>query len=275
MTQQYDYTGAPIRAHMGRETRKSVYVGPQGATDPASASARRMPAKFAGKCPLCRGEIAVGDAVAWEPGRRAVHQQCPLVEVPAPAPAPAPEPEPVTVDQHLEQPQVVLARVAVDFTDEQLERAMTNPLSADDPIIWAVLDAELDARMEAANAPAAPAPAPVQPQRLEVEDAGVYVLPDGTVVKVQANRDKTKVYAKRWTPSRQDRLMETGEHEHGEYVYEPGLIREVEATGRKMTLEEAKAHSIRYGRCVRCGRTLTDGKSVEQGMGPVCITYFS
>ena len=116
--------------------------------------------------------------------------------------------------------------------------------------------------------------APARP-RLEVEDAGVYVLPDGAVVKVQANRDKTKVYAKRWTPSGQDRLMEAGQHEHGEYVYEAGLIREVEATGRKMSLEEAKAHSIRYGRCVRCGRHLTDGRSVEQGMGPVCIKYFS
>src|SRR5262245_11443965 len=35
------------------------------------------------------------------------------------------------------------------------------------------------------------------PARLEVEDAGVYVLPDGAVVKVQANKEKTRVYAKR------------------------------------------------------------------------------
>src|SRR5262245_7176100 len=35
------------------------------------------------------------------------------------------------------------------------------------------------------------------PARLAVEDAGVYVLPDGAVVKVQANKDKTRTYAKR------------------------------------------------------------------------------
>jgi hypothetical protein len=114
-----------------------------------------------------------------------------------------------------------------------------------------------------------------EPARVKVEDEGVYVLPDGTVCKVQANKEKTRTYAKRWTPVKHlDRLMEAGQHEHGEYVYEQGLVQRVAAEGRKMTLAEAKAHSIRYGRCVRCGRQLTDGKSVEQGMGPVCITYF-
>lgn len=114
-----------------------------------------------------------------------------------------------------------------------------------------------------------------EPARIAVEDQGVYVMPDGAVVKVQANREKTKTYAKRWTPIKHlDRLMEAGQHEHGEYLYEAGLVQEVARVGRKMTLAEAKAHSVRYGRCVRCGRTLTDGKSVEQGMGPVCIRYF-
>jgi hypothetical protein len=113
------------------------------------------------------------------------------------------------------------------------------------------------------------------PARIAVEDAGVYALPDGTVVRVKANKAKTRTYASRWTPTKHlDRLMEAGAHEHGEYVYEQGLVAEVARSGRKLTLEEAKAHSIRYGQCVRCGRALRDGKSVEQGMGPVCIRYF-
>src|SRR6185295_19149783 len=111
--------------------------------------------------------------------------------------------------------------------------------------------------------------------RIAVEAAGVNVLPNGDVVRVKANKAKTRTYASRWVASKHlDRLMEAGAHEHGEYVYEQGLVAEVARVGRKMSLEEAKAHSIRYGQCVRCGRRLTDGKSVEAGMGPVCITYF-
>ena len=160
-------------------------------------------------------------------------------------------------------------------------------------LIMAAIEAELDARMDEAEVKAAltaltpvimaeaerrygPRPAPAAPGTtsgatidagieewepgtpaappLPVEEAGVYVMPDGTVVKVQANKDKTRTYAKRWTPSAQDRLMEAGHHEHGEYVYEPGLVALVARVGRKMTLEEAKAHSIRYGQCVRCGQ---------------------
>jgi hypothetical protein len=138
------------------------------------------------------------------------------------------------------------------------------------PVVPAVpVQAEYASRSGFAVAPVAPV------ARLAIEDAGVYVLPDGSVVKVQANKEKTRTYAKRWTPSRQDRLMGDDHHEHGEYVYEAGLVEVVARTGRKMTLAEAKSWSIRIGKCIRCGRVLTDGKSVEQGMGPVCITYFS
>lgn len=176
----------------------------------------------------------------------------------------------------------LLAESLTRFTDAQLEQSLL-ACEAGHPL-EALLLAELDRRMEA-PAPrttadhgieeweARPAVAPVA--RLAIEDAGVYVLPDGAVVKVQANKEKTRTYAKRWTPSRQDRLMEAGQHEHGEYVFEAGLVDVVARTGRKMTLEEAKAHSIRYAQCVRCGRKLTDGKSVEQGMGPVCVRYFA
>lgn len=112
--------------------------------------------------------------------------------------------------------------------------------------------------------------------KLEVEDAGVYKLLDGTVVKVQANREKTRVYAKRLVERKGiDRLTEDAGHVHADYVYEAGLIAQVEREGVKLSLEEAKALSIRYAFCIRCGRHLVDGKSVEQGMGPVCITYFS
>lgn len=112
-------------------------------------------------------------------------------------------------------------------------------------------------------------------QRLAVEDAGVYVLADGTIVKVQANREKTRTYAKRWVTITGVRLSEADTREHGEYQYESGLIAQVEREGRRMSLDEAKAFILRYGVCCRCGRGLKDATSVERGIGPVCVTYFS
>ena len=118
-----------------------------------------------------------------------------------------------------------------------------------------------------------PAGAPVR--RLEIEDSGVYKLPDGTICKVQANREKTKVYAKRLVEIGGQRATESGARIHAEYQYEAGLVQRVAAEGVKLTLAEAKALSIRYAFCIRCGRKLTDAQSVEQGMGPICIQYFS
>lgn len=42
-----------------------------------------------------------------------------------------------------------------------------------------------------------------------------------------------------------------------------------------MTLDEAKAFILRYGQCVRCGRRLKAAESVERGIGPVCVRYFT
>lgn len=126
-----------------------------------------------------------------------------------------------------------------------------------------------------AGQPAPQAQAPQAPARLQVEDAGVYKLPDGTICKVQANREKTKTYAKRLVEIGGERATESGERIHAEYQYAPGLVDQVAREGVKLTLAEAKALSVRYAFCIRCGRSLKDAKSVEAGMGPVCITYFA
>lgn len=39
---------------------------------------------------------------------------------------------------------------------------------------------------------------------------------------------------------------------------------------RKMTLEEAMQFGKLYGQCCRCGKTLTDENSIENGIGPIC-----
>ena len=120
------------------------------------------------------------------------------------------------------------------------------------------------------------APAAPLAQRIAVEDAGVYVMPDGSVVKVQASKtNKDRTYAKRWVVIGGERLNENDARVHGEYEYEAGLVQQVAQFGRKMTLDEAKAFILRYGQCARCSRKLVAAKSVEQGIGPVCVQYFS
>jgi hypothetical protein len=153
------------------------------------------------------------------------------------------------------------------------------PIATGEPIVWLHGQFTRHARCHRAALTGAPAVQPELPvterPRVALEDAGVYVLPDGTICKVQANKEKTRTYAKRWTPINGERLMETGAHKHGEYVYEPGLVEQVAREGRKMTLEEAKAFIVLYGRCARCGRALKAAESVERGIGPICYKWFA
>lgn len=113
------------------------------------------------------------------------------------------------------------------------------------------------------------------PAPINTDEIGVYVTPDGAIVKVQQNRAKTGTYAMRWQEISGERLVDaTEEHVHGDWVYAPEHKRHL-ASYRKMTLDEAKAFILRYGRCVRCGRKLKAADSVERGIGPVCVEYFS
>jgi hypothetical protein len=112
--------------------------------------------------------------------------------------------------------------------------------------------------------------------KIAVEDAGVYVMPNGDIVKVKARQDKKGTYAMRWKDiGAAKRLTEPGTHVHYDYEYVKGLVEQVALEGRKMTLDEAKLFIVKYGCCVRCGRLLKAAKSVEQGIGPVCIKYFA
>ena len=151
-------------------------------------------------------------------------------------------------------------------------RKCRGPIAVGDAILYGRETGAVHAQCPAAVQVALPA---VEAPRLAVEDAGIYVLPDGTVCKVKANKEKSRTYALRWTDITGERLVEDGDHRHGEYVYEAGLVALVAAQGRKMTLAEAKHWSIRYGQCIRCGRTLKAAESVEKGIGPVCIKWFS
>ena len=101
---------------------------------------------------------------------------------------------------------------------------------------------------------------------------GVYDV-DGHVYVVKSNQSKTRLYAKRLVEIATDRLNAEGDMVQIEFVYEPGAIFNIKPE-HKMSYDDAKMLTIRYGRCIVCNRRLSAGKSVEQGIGPVCRKSF-
>lgn len=103
---------------------------------------------------------------------------------------------------------------------------------------------------------------------------GVYEL-DGVAYVVKPNRAGTNLYAKQLVElgGSARRLNELDDHVPIEFVYAPGAVRALRPEHR-MPLERAKALTIRYGRCVNCGRSLKAAVSVERGIGPVCVKAF-
>lgn len=57
------------------------------------------------------------------------------------------------------------------------------------------------------------------------------------------------------------------------FVFQKGLIKTITADMR-MTKEQAIEYGVNFGICCRCGKVLTKDKSVEKGIGPVCIKKF-
>lgn len=120
----------------------------------------------------------------------------------------------------------------------------------------------------------AQAQATQQNREVTVTEPGVYETPAGKIYVVKPNKQKTRLYAKQLVEIDAERATEAGERVQIEFEYAAGAIFEL-APGMKMPLERAKELTIRYGRCIVCGRGLKAAKSVEQGIGPVCIKSFA
>lgn len=110
-------------------------------------------------------------------------------------------------------------------------------------------------------------------------EAGMYRLNE-TIYKVQvAVHGSGRPYAKRLTA--QEFCGECGEHANfhddgphefvtkWKFEWEKGAIQRLRPEHR-MSLEEAKEFGAIYGICCVCAATLTDEKSIEAGIGPVC-----
>lgn len=103
---------------------------------------------------------------------------------------------------------------------------------------------------------------------------GIYELPNGEIYQVKLNGQKTRMYAKKIVEIRGERLTEGDDVVQIEFEYAPGAIYNIRPEHR-MSLEKGKALTIRYGKCLCCSRKLKAAKSVERGIGPVCIKYFA
>lgn len=104
--------------------------------------------------------------------------------------------------------------------------------------------------------------------------AGVYEV-NGEIFNIKWNKAKTNLYAQRLVElPNVDRLTESGDVVHIEFEYAPGVVHRVRPH-HKMPLERARELTIRYGRCLACGRRLKNAESVERGIGPVCRKAFA
>jgi hypothetical protein len=91
-----------------------------------------------------------------------------------------------------------------------------------------------------------------------VSEEGMYRNAEGDIFRVQRSRESGNLYAKKLD------ILDGG------FIYVQGAIRLIKPSDR-LSVEEAKALGVQYGFCIVCGILLTDPKSVEQGIGPICI----
>lgn len=102
---------------------------------------------------------------------------------------------------------------------------------------------------------------------------GVYEI-DGQIYVVKYNRSKTNLYAKKLVELNGDyRTTEAGARVDFEFEYAKGAVYDLKLSDR-MPLERAKELITLYGKCINCSRHLKAAKSVENGIGPVCIKSF-
>lgn len=133
-----------------------------------------------------------------------------------------------------------------DFTKREasaaIDRAMDN-------------NKQLRSELKGLGVDTAAAPA----QTAYVSEPGMYRI-DGRIFKVLPSRNSDRHYAKELT----------GESETGySFTYAPGAMRMLRAEHR-MTEDKAREFGRVTGYCCNCAKLLTDPKSVEDGIGPVC-----
>lgn len=96
-------------------------------------------------------------------------------------------------------------------------------------------------------------------------EVGMY-RKDGEIYRVHRSRETGNLYAKRL-------VLDLLAKREITFAYAKGAIMFLTEDDR-MSLSEAKAFGVETGVCCVCGTFLTDPKSVEAGIGPVCAKRF-
>jgi hypothetical protein len=102
-------------------------------------------------------------------------------------------------------------------------------------------------------------PEPTLSEPVYVSETGMYRV-NGRIYKVLPSRSSERHYAKE--------LVGEGDGTY-RFTYAPGAMRLIRAEHR-MTDEQAREFGRTTGICCVCARLLTDPKSIEAGIGPVC-----
>lgn len=103
------------------------------------------------------------------------------------------------------------------------------------------------------------AAAPAAPKSAAVDAPGMFQTGDGTIYRVKKSRESGRLYA----------MVLRGK----KFEYDRGAIFRL-TPADAMTLSAAKAYGVATGQCCVCGAELTDPKSVEAGIGPICAKMF-
>lgn len=89
------------------------------------------------------------------------------------------------------------------------------------------------------------------------------------------DKEKAKELGAKWDPRGRTWFFIQGIPQNcpKEWIKTPGAMSVLEnGNVSKLTVERAREYGRLYGRCMLCGRKLTDPSSIEAGIGPVCAS---
>jgi hypothetical protein len=219
-----------------------------------------MTANFGGTCNRCSGNIRKGDQINWIAKGVIEHGVCPLIPE-------APVVRPLYSFARVPGSDEFVVRVRDGAATDLTGNVVSVPKSKGGyrtVTLGEVFEATSDLVFYAISADGAMASG-IEP--------GVYELEDGTIYVVKPTKDKQRLYAKRLIEIGSTRLNAEDEVVQIDFEYERGAISKIRPD-HKMPFERAKALTIRYGRCIVCGRRLKVAESVERGIGPKCAKNF-
>lgn len=155
-------------------------------------------------------------------------------------------------------PKITVIEVDDFLDDSEFTAAIQAKKKAQDQ---AVSQAKMDAEFEAITAPLKPQPATEPGMYLKIVDVPQSDAKLVCIYRVKIGKSGFP-YA--------EALVLGAPGQKARFVYQAGLIKTITADMR-MTKEQAIEFGVNHGVCCRCGKVLTNDKSVEKGIGPVCI----